>query len=156
MHRRWNSIATDDIRHQGAMFSAIKSERSLHLQQQDYMVLWMVSARCTLFATSSVNIDDGFESQDFRSEDLFSSSSWQTPTSEANVGHAFVNFTHPEHITNFVNANIGKPWSLYSSTKRCEVSYATIQGIDCLLAKFRNRLATLSAAHHCRFWHAAP
>ncbi|TIA49061.1 hypothetical protein D6C83_04932 [Aureobasidium pullulans] len=45
----------------------------------DYMVLWMVSARCTLFATSSANIDDGFESQDFRSEDLFSSSSWQTP-----------------------------------------------------------------------------
>ncbi|THW32861.1 hypothetical protein D6D22_09415 [Aureobasidium pullulans] len=192
----------------------------------DYMVLWMVSARCTLFATSSANIDDGFESQDFRSEDLFSSSSWQTPTSEANVGYAFVcalcglmkrfavfcattrgtdfllaefrnsvimeevlltlrldkssfghydfsylridfstelnvgyafvNFTHPEHITNFVNAKVGKLWSLCGSTKRCEVSYATIQGIDCLLAKVRNRLAALSAAHHCRFWHAAP
>ena len=63
--------------------------------RQDYMIVWMVSARCTLFATSSVHIDDGFESQDFRSEDLFSSSSWQTPTSEANVGYAFVNFTHP-------------------------------------------------------------
>ncbi|THY43217.1 hypothetical protein D6C97_09315 [Aureobasidium pullulans] len=171
----------------------------------DYMIVWMVSARCTLFATSSANIDDEFESQDFRSEDLFSSSSWQTPTSEANVGYAFgcalcglikrfavfcattrgtdfllaefrnsvimeevlvtlrldkssfghydfsylridfstelnvgyafVNFTHPEHITNFVSAEVGKPWSLYGSTKRCEVSYATIQGIDCLLAK---------------------
>ncbi|THY39832.1 hypothetical protein D6C98_09863 [Aureobasidium pullulans] len=187
----------------------------------DYMVVWMVSARCTLFATSSANIDDGFESQDFRSEDLFSSSSWQTPMSEVNgcalcglikrfavfcattrgtdfllaefrnsvimeevlvtlrldkssfghydfsylridfstelnVGYAFVNFTHPEHITNFVSAKVGKRWNLYGSTKRCEVSYATIQGIDCLLAKVRNRLAALSAAHHCRFWHAAP
>ena len=77
-------------------------------------------------------------------------------STELNVGYAFVNSTHPEHITNFVNAKVGKPWSLYGSTKRCEVSYATIQGIDCLLAKVRNRLAALSAAHHCRFWHAAP
>ncbi|THZ16148.1 hypothetical protein D6C91_06489 [Aureobasidium pullulans] len=190
------------------------------------MIVWMVSARCTLFATSSATIDDGFESQDFRSEDLFSSSSWQTPMSEVNVGYAFgcalcglikrfavfcattrgtdfllaefrnsvimeevlvtlrldkssfghydfsylridfstelnvgyafVNFTHPEHITNFVNTKVGKPWNLYGSTKRCEVSYATIQGIDCLLAKVRNRLAAISAAHHCRCWHAAP
>jgi hypothetical protein len=77
-------------------------------------------------------------------------------STELNVGHAFVNFTHPEHITNFLNAKVGKPWSLYGSTKRCKVSYATIQGIDCLLAKVRNRWAALSAAHHCRFWHAAP
>ncbi|THX03713.1 hypothetical protein D6D13_07549 [Aureobasidium pullulans] len=77
-------------------------------------------------------------------------------STELNVGYTFVNFIHPEHITNFVNAKVGKPWSLYGSTKRCEVSYATIQGIDCLLAKVRNRLAALSAAHHCRFWHAAP
>ncbi|KAG9759374.1 hypothetical protein KCU73_g3421, partial [Aureobasidium melanogenum] len=27
---------------------------------------------------------------------------------------------------------------MYGSLKKCEVSYATIQGIDCLLAKFRN------------------
>ncbi|THX05416.1 hypothetical protein D6D17_05120 [Aureobasidium pullulans] len=77
-------------------------------------------------------------------------------STELNVGYAFVNFTHPEHITNFVNAKVGKPWNLYGSTKRCEVSYATIQGIDCFPAKVRNRLAALSAAHHCRFWHAAP
>ena len=70
-------------------------------------------------------------------------------STELNVGHAFVNFTHPEHITNFVNAKIGKPWSLYGSTKRCEVSYATIQGIDCLLAKFRNSVIMEEAAS-CR------
>ncbi|THW73075.1 hypothetical protein D6D18_10292, partial [Aureobasidium pullulans] len=68
---------------------------------------------------------------------------------ELNVGYAFVNFTHPEHITNFVNAKVGKPWSLYGSTKRCEVSYATIQGIDCLLAKFRDSVIMEEAAS-CR------
>ncbi|THV92062.1 hypothetical protein D6D27_05122 [Aureobasidium pullulans] len=68
---------------------------------------------------------------------------------ELNVGYAFVNFTHPEHITNFVNAKVGKPWSLYGSTKRCEVSYATIQGIDCLLAKFLNSVIMEEAAS-CR------
>ncbi|THW71043.1 hypothetical protein D6D19_07480 [Aureobasidium pullulans] len=58
-------------------------------------------------------------------------------STELNVGYAFVNFTHPKHITNFMSAEVGKPSSLYGSTKRCEVSYATIQGIDCLLAKLR-------------------
>ncbi|THY69923.1 hypothetical protein D6C87_09100 [Aureobasidium pullulans] len=70
-------------------------------------------------------------------------------STELNVGYAFVNFTHPEHITNFVNAKVGKPWSLYGSTKRCEVSYVTIQGIDCLLAKFRNSVIMEEAAS-CR------
>ncbi|TIA65009.1 hypothetical protein D6C77_01043 [Aureobasidium pullulans] len=70
-------------------------------------------------------------------------------STELNVGYAFVNFTHPEHITNSVNAKVGKPWSLYGSTKRCEVSYATIQGIDCLLAKFRNSVIMEEAAS-CR------
>ncbi|THV74339.1 hypothetical protein D6D28_02626 [Aureobasidium pullulans] len=55
----------------------------------------------------------------------------------------------PRAITNFVNAKVGKPWSLYGSTKRCEVSYATIQGIDCLLAKFRNSVIMEEAAS-CR------
>ncbi|THZ09031.1 hypothetical protein D6C95_01406 [Aureobasidium pullulans] len=70
-------------------------------------------------------------------------------STELNVGYAFVNFTHPEHITNFVNSKVGKPWNLYGSTKRCEVSYATIQGIDCLLAKFRNSVIMEEAAS-CR------
>jgi hypothetical protein len=77
-------------------------------------------------------------------------------STELNVGYAFVNFTHPEHITNFVSTKVGKPWSLCGSPKRSEVSYATIQGIDCLLAKVRNRLAALSAAHHSQLSHAAP
>jgi RNA recognition motif-containing protein len=55
-----------------------------------------------------------------------------------NVGYAFVNFVRPEYIVEFVAHRVGKPWGLFQSQKRCEVSYATIQGIDCLLAKFRN------------------
>ncbi|CAD0109878.1 unnamed protein product, partial [Aureobasidium uvarum] len=55
-----------------------------------------------------------------------------------NVGYAFVNFVRPEFITNFVQRRVGKEWNMYGSMKKCEVSYATIQGIDCLLAKFRN------------------
>ncbi|KAH0371565.1 hypothetical protein KCU65_g1688, partial [Aureobasidium melanogenum] len=55
-----------------------------------------------------------------------------------NVGYAFVNFVRPEFIINFVQQRVGKEWSMYGSLKKCEVSYATIQGIDCLLAKFRN------------------
>ncbi|THY05042.1 hypothetical protein D6D01_10049 [Aureobasidium pullulans] len=39
-------------------------------------------------------------------------------STELNVGYAFVSFTHSEHVTNFVNAKIGKPWGLYGSTKR--------------------------------------
>jgi hypothetical protein len=55
-----------------------------------------------------------------------------------NVGYAFVNFVRPEFITNFVQRRVGLEWNMYGSLKKCEVSYATIQGIDCLLAKFRN------------------
>jgi hypothetical protein len=55
-----------------------------------------------------------------------------------NVGYAFVNFVRPEFITNFVERRVGQEWHMYGSLKKCEVSYATIQGIDCLLAKFRN------------------
>ncbi|THX25434.1 hypothetical protein D6D12_06938 [Aureobasidium pullulans] len=68
-------------------------------------------------------------------------------STELNVGYAFVNFTHPEHITNFVNAKVGKLWSLSGSTKRCEASYATIQGIDCRLAK-RHTTADFGTLRH--------
>lgn len=51
-----------------------------------------------------------------------------------NIGYAFVNFVHPE----FFIKRVGSPWRIFSLNKRCEVSYAAIQGIDCLLAKFRN------------------
>ncbi|KIW16923.1 hypothetical protein PV08_04113 [Exophiala spinifera] len=49
-----------------------------------------------------------------------------------NVGYAFINFV------DFVLARAGKRWNCFSSDKVAEVSYATIQGKDCLVQKFRN------------------
>ncbi|CAF9939273.1 MAG: hypothetical protein ALECFALPRED_008058 [Alectoria fallacina] len=55
-----------------------------------------------------------------------------------NVGYAFINFEDPYSIINFVNARAGHRWNYYNSDKVAEVSYATIQGRDCLVQKFRN------------------
>ncbi|EXJ86496.1 hypothetical protein A1O3_03447 [Capronia epimyces CBS 606.96] len=49
-----------------------------------------------------------------------------------NVGYAFINFV------DFVLARAGKRWNCFASDKVAEVSYATIQGKDCLVQKFRN------------------
>ncbi|KFY81382.1 hypothetical protein V500_11473 [Pseudogymnoascus sp. VKM F-4518 (FW-2643)] len=55
-----------------------------------------------------------------------------------NVGYAFINFEDPWHIIDFVEARAGQRWNRYNSDKVAEVSYATIQGKDCLVQKFRN------------------
>lgn len=55
-----------------------------------------------------------------------------------NVGYAFINFEDPIHIIDFVNARAGLRWNRFNSDKIAEVSYATIQGKDCLVQKFRN------------------
>ncbi|KAK5014854.1 hypothetical protein LTR60_003153 [Cryomyces antarcticus] len=55
-----------------------------------------------------------------------------------NVGYAFINFPDPLYIIDFVAKYAGKRWNMYNSDKVAEVSYATIQGKDCLVAKFRN------------------
>lgn len=55
-----------------------------------------------------------------------------------NVGYAFINFEDPFSIIEFVNAKAGRRWGCYHSDKIAEVSYATIQGRDCLVQKFRN------------------
>ncbi|KIX10374.1 uncharacterized protein Z518_01456 [Rhinocladiella mackenziei CBS 650.93] len=49
-----------------------------------------------------------------------------------NVGYAFINFI------DFALARSGKRWNCFSSDKIAEVSYAAIQGRDCLIQKFRN------------------
>jgi len=59
-------------------------------------------------------------------------------SNNCNVGYAFVNFTKPEYIVGFVEERVGKPWRMYGSEKTCEISYATVQGSECLIAKFRN------------------
>ena len=55
-----------------------------------------------------------------------------------NVGYAFINFEDPIWIIDFVNARAGQRWNRFNSDKVAEVSYATIQGRDCLVQKFRN------------------
>lgn len=55
-----------------------------------------------------------------------------------NVGYAFINFEDPYFIIAFVEARAGFRWNRFNSDKVAEVSYATIQGKDCLVQKFRN------------------
>ncbi|KZF21263.1 hypothetical protein L228DRAFT_269651 [Xylona heveae TC161] len=55
-----------------------------------------------------------------------------------NVGYAFINFEDPWFIIDFVKARAGQRWNRFNSDKVAEVSYATIQGKDCLVQKFRN------------------
>ncbi|CZR59299.1 uncharacterized protein PAC_09191 [Phialocephala subalpina] len=55
-----------------------------------------------------------------------------------NVGYAFLNFVDPMDIVPFVRAIANRRWDDFKSDKIAEVSYATIQGRDCLIQKFRN------------------
>ncbi|KAH3143404.1 hypothetical protein KXW18_009398 [Aspergillus fumigatus] len=73
-----------------------------------------------------------------------------------NVGYAFINFEDPIDIIDFVKTRAGRSWykthlpslptyadhqsirNCFNSDKVAEVSYATIQGKDCLIQKFRN------------------
>jgi hypothetical protein len=55
-----------------------------------------------------------------------------------NVGYAFINFTKPEYIMDFLVEHQGKPWNMYNSDKIAEVSYATRQGLASLIDLFQN------------------
>ncbi|POS81438.1 hypothetical protein DHEL01_v200170 [Diaporthe helianthi] len=57
---------------------------------------------------------------------------------DCNVGYAFINFVDPLDIIDFVNKRANKRWNCFRSDKIAEISYATIQGKDCLVQKFRN------------------
>ncbi|UJO19113.1 Meiosis protein mei2 [Fulvia fulva] len=56
-----------------------------------------------------------------------------------NVGYGFVNFTESRYIGNFLDAWMGQEWEPgHHPEKRVQLSYATVQGYDCLVEKFRN------------------
>ncbi|KAJ5261886.1 hypothetical protein N7505_008753 [Penicillium chrysogenum] len=55
-----------------------------------------------------------------------------------NVGYAFMNFGDPIDIIDLVHAREGKTWPDCISGKVAEVSYATHQGKETLVSKFRN------------------
>ncbi|KAM0819194.1 putative RNA recognition motif 2-domain-containing protein [Seiridium cardinale] len=52
---------------------------------------------------------------------------------DCNVGYAFINFVDPLDIIDFVNKRGNQRWNCFKSDKVAEISYATIQGKDCLL-----------------------
>ncbi|ORX39804.1 RNA recognition motif 2-domain-containing protein [Kockovaella imperatae] len=55
-----------------------------------------------------------------------------------NVGYAFVNFVSVKSLYEFHVAKVGKRWNLFSSEKVLQICYATIQGKQALINKFRN------------------
>ncbi|KAF9969845.1 hypothetical protein BGZ73_007620 [Actinomortierella ambigua] len=57
---------------------------------------------------------------------------------KCNVGYAFVNFVSVEVIESFAQAHVGRKWPRFNSDKICELAYATVQGRDALVEKFRN------------------
>lgn len=67
---------------------------------------------------------------------------------DCNVGYAFINFVDPLDIIDFVNSRGNQRWNCFKSDKIAEISYATIQGKDCLVQKFRNSSVMLEAPHY--------
>ncbi|KAI3337014.1 RNA recognition motif 2-domain-containing protein [Xylariaceae sp. AK1471] len=67
---------------------------------------------------------------------------------DCNVGYAFINFVDPLDIIDFVSARGNQRWNCFKSDKVAEISYATIQGKDCLVQKFRNSSVMLEAPHY--------
>ncbi|KAH8923852.1 hypothetical protein BT69DRAFT_1308275 [Atractiella rhizophila] len=58
--------------------------------------------------------------------------------SKANVGYGFINFIDIDSLLRFCRAKLGVKWGVFSSDKICLASYASIQGKEALIAKFRN------------------
>lgn len=67
---------------------------------------------------------------------------------DCNVGYAFINFVDPLDIVDFVRARGNQRWNCFKSDKVAEISYATIQGKDCLVQKFRNSSVMLESPHY--------
>ncbi|OAA55600.1 meiosis protein [Niveomyces insectorum RCEF 264] len=67
---------------------------------------------------------------------------------DCNVGYAFINFADPLDIIDFAVARDNQPWNCFRSDKIAEISYATIQGRDCLVQKFRNSSVMLEPPHY--------
>lgn len=72
-----------------------------------------------------------------------------------NVGYAFVNFCDATDIVPFYEAYVGREWEPGSyGRKRAQVSYATVQGYDCLIEKFRNSaIMDECSGHRPKLWY---
>ncbi|KAF9940805.1 hypothetical protein BGZ65_006093 [Modicella reniformis] len=63
-----------------------------------------------------------------------------------NVGYAFINFINTDVAMSFKKQHVGKRWSRFNSDKKCELSYAAIQGRHALIERFRN--SRCAATHY--------
>lgn len=71
-----------------------------------------------------------------------------------NVGYAFINFTHPDHILSFARRVNGKRWAHFNSDKICHLTFARIQGTAALIEKFRNSKVMFEApAYRPKLFH---
>lgn len=57
---------------------------------------------------------------------------------KCNVGYAFINFIETKCIQSFYDRINGKRWINFTSSKIAELTYASIQGFDNLMKKFKN------------------
>ncbi|KZT65945.1 hypothetical protein DAEQUDRAFT_490578 [Daedalea quercina L-15889] len=55
-----------------------------------------------------------------------------------NVGYAFVNFITVGDLLHFAKSRLGVKWNMYSSEKILQMCYATYQGKEALVEKFKN------------------
>ncbi|KAH9872652.1 hypothetical protein J1614_005046 [Plenodomus biglobosus] len=55
-----------------------------------------------------------------------------------NVGYAFINFSDVRGMIALIDHIEGHKWAAFRSGKAAEISYATIQGREALISKFRN------------------
>lgn len=55
-----------------------------------------------------------------------------------NVGYAFINFLSVENVLKFAKAKLGVKWGVFLSEKTVQMCYASIQGKENLIEKFRN------------------
>jgi len=56
---------------------------------------------------------------------------------KCNVGYAFVNFVDVESVARFYKRIFGKRWKSFGSSKVAELTYASIQGQERLIRKFK-------------------
>jgi hypothetical protein len=55
-----------------------------------------------------------------------------------NVGYVFIDFRKAKDILVFMERIVGHRWQIYNSEKVAQLSYANIQGRECLIERFRN------------------
>ncbi|EMD92027.1 hypothetical protein COCC4DRAFT_145458 [Bipolaris maydis ATCC 48331] len=69
--------------------------------------------------------------------------------SGCNVGYAFINFTDANGMLSLIDRIERRLWPGFNSDKTAEVSYATIQGREALVQKFRNS-SVMQETPYCR------